>query len=119
MPGLLEKREAGGLRKWLLAGTVAVDWAEMRVLQRFRGVCPREFEAGATITENDIPTALEHIFARERKGFEKSISHLTPTQVAVLKGMAATDSAKIYSSQFLDERPDCQHGHGEEGRKET
>jgi hypothetical protein len=59
-------------------------------------------EAGATITENDIPTALEHIFARERKGFEKSISHLTPTQVAVLKGMAAADSAKIYSSQFLE-----------------
>lgn len=59
-------------------------------------------EAGAIITEKDIPTALEHIFARERKGFEKSISHLTPTQIAVLKGMAATDSAKIYSSQFLE-----------------
>ena len=55
-----------------------------------------------TITEGDIPFALEHIFTRERKGFEKSISHLTPTQIAVLKGLAATDAAKIYSSQFLE-----------------
>ncbi|MBR3223337.1 MAG: hypothetical protein IKF72_14045 [Kiritimatiellae bacterium] len=57
---------------------------------------------GATITEGDVPLALEHIFARERKGFEKSIARLTPTQIAVLKGLAATDEAKIYSSQFLD-----------------
>ena len=42
MPVLLEKREAGGLRKWLLAGTVAVDWAEMRVLQLVsRGLSPK------------------------------------------------------------------------------
>ena len=42
MPVVLEKRGTEGLRKWLLAGTVAVDWAEMRVLQWFRGVCPRQ-----------------------------------------------------------------------------
>ena len=40
MPVVLEKRGAGGFRKWLLAGTVAEDWAEMRVLQWFRGVRP-------------------------------------------------------------------------------
>ena len=59
-------------------------------------------ETDATITESDVPVALEHIFARERKGFEKSILRLTPTQVAVLKGLAASDAAKIYSSQFLE-----------------
>ena len=35
-------------------------------------------------------------------GFEKSISRLTPTQIAVLKGIAAVDGAKIYSSRFLE-----------------
>ena len=59
-------------------------------------------EANSLITENDVPLALEHIFARERKGFEKSISRLTPTQIAVLKGIAAVDDAKIYSSRFLE-----------------
>ena len=59
-------------------------------------------EPGSAITENDVPTALVHIFARERKGFEKSISRLTPTQIAVLKGNAAVDAAKIYSSRFLE-----------------
>lgn len=59
-------------------------------------------ETDATITESDVPVALEHIFARERKGFEKSILRLTPTQVAVLKGLSASDAAKIYSAQFLE-----------------
>jgi len=54
------------------------------------------------ITKEDVPLALEHIFAQERKGFEKSISRLTPTQIAVLKGIAAVDDAKIYSSRFLE-----------------
>ena len=40
MTVVLEMRGAGGFRKWLLAGTVAEDWAEMRVLQWFRGVRP-------------------------------------------------------------------------------
>ena len=40
MPVLLEKRGRG--RKWPAAGTVAGDWAEMRVLQWFYGVCPRQ-----------------------------------------------------------------------------
>ena len=59
-------------------------------------------ETDATITESDVPVALEHIFTRERKGFEKSILRLTPTQVAVLKGLSASDAAKIYSAQFLE-----------------
>ena len=59
-------------------------------------------EANSLIAENDVPLALEHIFARERKGFEKSISRLTPTQIAVLKGIADVDNAKIYSSRFLE-----------------
>ena len=62
----------------------------------------RKAISDATITESDVPVALEHIFARERKGFEKSIWRLTPTQVAVLKGLATADAAKIYSSQFLE-----------------
>ena len=42
MPVVLEKR--GEERKWPSDGTVAGDWAEMRVLQWFRGVCPHKVE---------------------------------------------------------------------------
>ena len=43
MPEVLERCGEG--RKWPPAGTVAGDWAQMRVLQWFRGVCPRWFIA--------------------------------------------------------------------------
>ena len=33
-------------RKWPPAGTVAGDWAEMRVLQWFHGVCPQKLKNG-------------------------------------------------------------------------
>lgn len=57
---------------------------------------------GATIKEQNVPLALEHVFAREGKGFEMALSRLTPTQVSVLKGIAATDEAKVYSAKFLE-----------------
>jgi hypothetical protein len=59
-------------------------------------------ETGATITEGDIPLALEHIFAREGKAFERAVTNLTPTQIAVLKGIAAAGDARIYSTAFLE-----------------
>jgi len=42
MPMVLEKRGAGGVRKWPSAGRVAGDWAKMRVLQWFHGVRPHQ-----------------------------------------------------------------------------
>ena len=41
---LPEKCEAGGVRKWPSAGTVAGGLAEMRVSQWFRGVRPHSFQ---------------------------------------------------------------------------
>ena len=41
MPVLPEKREAGGVASGRLLEQLRGDWAEMRVLQWFRGVCPR------------------------------------------------------------------------------
>jgi hypothetical protein len=37
--GAAGEARGGRGRKWPFAGTVAVDWAEMRVLQWFHGVC--------------------------------------------------------------------------------
>ena len=45
MPVVLEEREAGGVAR-PPAGTVAGDWAEMRVLQWFHGVCPQKLKNG-------------------------------------------------------------------------
>ena len=36
----------GRVRKWPPSGIVAVDWAEMRVLQWFHGVCPQKLKNG-------------------------------------------------------------------------
>ena len=43
MPGLPEKRGAGGCASGRLLGELRGDWAEMRVLQRFRGARPHSF----------------------------------------------------------------------------
>ena len=42
MPVLLEKREAGGGASGRLLEQLRGDWAEMRVLQWFRGVRPHQ-----------------------------------------------------------------------------
>ena len=38
---------------------------------------------------------------RERKGFEKAISVLTPTQYRVLSGLARYGHLKVYGAEFL------------------
>jgi len=57
---------------------------------------------GATVTEADFRPALEVIFMRERKGFEKAVAHLTPTQAAVLRGLAERPGDRIYGTAFLN-----------------
>lgn len=58
-------------------------------------------ESGRDITEADIPAALAVVFMRERKGFEKAISSLTPLQLSVLRGLAAYPKARVYGAGFL------------------
>lgn len=57
--------------------------------------------AGQEVTEADIPAALQVVFMRERKGFEKSVSILTPLQLRVLQEIAATPKAKVFGGEFL------------------
>jgi len=58
-------------------------------------------EHNAAITEKDFPRALELIFTREHKGFERAASQLTPTQFSVLSTLARTPDARPYGADFL------------------
>lgn len=58
-------------------------------------------EEGSAITEDDLPKALDVVFMRERKGFERAVSVLTPMQFRVLQGLAAFPEIKVYSADFL------------------
>lgn len=57
--------------------------------------------AGATVGKEDFRPALEVVFMRERKGFEKAISVLTTTQCRVLTGLARFGRVRVYGAQFL------------------
>ena len=58
-------------------------------------------DTGREVAEADIPAALDVVFMRERKGFEKAVSVLTPVQVRVLQGLAERPNAKVFGSEFL------------------
>ena len=58
-------------------------------------------KTGATVSESDFEAALGVVFMRERKGFEKAISVLTPTQYRVLSGLARYGRVRVYGSEFL------------------
>ena len=49
-----------------------------------------------------MPKALNVVFAREKTGFETVISDLTPNQIAVLRGLANTDTSQVFSSMFME-----------------
>ena len=56
---------------------------------------------GATVTVDDIPRALDCVFAREGEAFGESVRQLTPLQAAVLRGLAEQSSASIFSEEFM------------------
>ena len=58
-------------------------------------------DANGEVTEDDIPAALDVVFMRERKGFERSVSILTPLQLMVLRGLAASPRARVFGADFL------------------
>ena len=64
---LPEKCEAGGVRKWPSAGTVAEDWAEMRVSQWFRGVRPHSFYPTLSRRKTDLKWNISLYFPRCQK----------------------------------------------------
>ena len=58
-------------------------------------------EAGASITLADVTRGLEIVFSRESRLFNTMISRLTTVQMSVLKGIAATEHARVFSGDFL------------------
>ena len=57
--------------------------------------------SGHEVTESDIPAALEVVFMRERKCFEKAVSMLTPVQLRVLQGLALHPKSRVFGAEFL------------------
>ncbi len=56
---------------------------------------------GDAIGDDQIDAGLQLVFAREEKAFGPTLSRLTPTQAAVLKGLAIDSNLKPFSGDFL------------------
>jgi hypothetical protein len=59
--------------------------------------------AGETFSEKSIVTALRHIFATERKGYEALVRNLTGNQINCLRALARIGGARPQSKEFLRE----------------
>ena len=58
-------------------------------------------EPGSTVTVDDIPRALDCVFAREGEAFGESVRQLTPLQTAVLRGLSESDVPSLFSEEFM------------------
>ena len=58
-------------------------------------------EAGDEITENRFPAAFDLVFSRELGGYETIVERLTPAQMAVLRALAESPDASVYSNAFI------------------
>jgi hypothetical protein len=58
-------------------------------------------ERGQTLSSESIRTALRHIFATERKGFESLVKPLTHNQVKCVKALARVGGERPQSKEFL------------------
>jgi hypothetical protein len=58
-------------------------------------------EAGNRETAQQLHTALDHLFATERKGYEILVKPLTNNQLKVLRGLASVGGAQPQSKAFL------------------
>ena len=56
---------------------------------------------GDIIGDAQIDAGLQLVFAREEKAFGPTLSRLTPTQAAVLRGLALDSNLKPFSGDFL------------------
>ena len=58
---------------------------------------------GATLKSTDLDKGLEMVFARESRAFGMAVSRLTAMQLSVLKGLARSPQAKVFSAEFMQE----------------
>ena len=58
-------------------------------------------EEGASVAQADVERGLEMVFARESRLFGTMISRLTTVQLSVLRGIAATEHARVFSGEFM------------------
>ncbi len=97
-------RFAKGERRASLETAGAVIEAACGVSGDVQEFCAALWDAtsdGDEVSQTDFPKALDIIFMRERKGFEKTISRLTPLQTTVLRSLAAYPKARVYGAEFL------------------
>ena len=85
----------------------AYDVGEIDV-DDFSGFVVSRFEKGRRRVSLDMAgkiiqtvAALDVVLMRERKGFEKSVSALTPLQLRVLQELAASPRARVFGAEFL------------------
>jgi hypothetical protein len=57
-------------------------------------------EEGGEITADRFPAAFDLVFSRELGGYETILERLTPGQAAVLRALAETPDASVYSNAF-------------------
>ena len=101
---LVERFKKGGrfFSKELAAKALETACGVSGDVQEFCAALWEVTQDGCAATEADFRPALEVIFMRERKGFERAVSHLTPTQSAVLRGLAERPGDRIYGAAFLN-----------------
>lgn len=58
-------------------------------------------EPGATVAKSDVVSGVEIVFARESRLFCTMISKLTAVQMSVLRGIAETEHARVFSGEFM------------------
>ncbi len=97
-------RFAKGGRRTSLETAGAIIEAACGVSGDVQEFCAALWDAtsdGDEVSQADFPKALDVIFMRERKGFEKTLSRLTPLQTTVLRSLAAYPKARVYGAEFL------------------
>ena len=71
-------------------------------VQQLCGAIWETTEAGTNVTDVPLHTALDHLLATERKGYEILVKPLTNNQLKVLRALATVGGAQPQSKAFLE-----------------
>jgi hypothetical protein len=99
----IEKRFKGGGRKIAAPAIARILAFADGVSGDVQELCETLWEtteAGDEITENRFPAAFDLVFSRELGGYEAIVDRLTPGQMTVLRALAESPEASVYSHAF-------------------
>ena len=102
---IMERFEKGNRRISLSVIARIIDFAD-GVSGDVQELCEALWETsadGAEILQDGMRAAIDLIFSRELGGYETIYERLTAGQAAVLRGLAATPSARPYSLEFVSQ----------------